>query len=71
MLVDGVAREATISGLTPSTQYFVQVAAVNGIGTGPFIGTLFQTEGRSRLRAVGRVVKMGQPIFFLITRSLS
>ena len=51
-LVDGVAREATISGLTPSTQYFVQVAAVNDIGTGPFIGTLLQTEGRSRLKVI-------------------
>ena len=29
------ARQATISELTPSTQYTVSVAAVNGAGTGP------------------------------------
>ena len=32
---DGNARSATVSGLTPSTQYTVSVAAVNGAGTGP------------------------------------
>ena len=34
--VGGDDREATISGLTPSTQYIVQVAAVNSAGTGPY-----------------------------------
>ena len=33
--VDDV-REATISGLTPSTVYTVSVAAVNSRGTGPY-----------------------------------
>ncbi|CAI8050555.1 Receptor-type tyrosine-protein phosphatase delta, partial [Geodia barretti] len=33
--VDVDARRATISGLTPSTQYTVSVAAVNSAGTGP------------------------------------
>ena len=33
--VDIDARQATISGLTPSTQYTVSVAAVNSAGTGP------------------------------------
>ena len=28
-------RQATVSGLSPSTLYTVQVAAVNGAGTGP------------------------------------
>ena len=30
------ARQATVSGLSPSTLYTVQVAAVNGAGTGPY-----------------------------------
>ena len=33
--VDVDARQATISGLIPSTQYTVSVAAVNSAGTGP------------------------------------
>ena len=32
---DGNARSATVSGLTPNTQYTVSVAAVNSAGTGP------------------------------------
>ena len=36
--VDGSAREATVSGLNPSTEYTVTVAAVNSAGTGPFSG---------------------------------
>ena len=34
--VGGDARQATISGLTPSTEYSVQVAAVNNAGTGSY-----------------------------------
>ena len=30
------AIEAMLSGLTPSTEYIVQVAAVNSAGTGPY-----------------------------------
>ena len=36
MDVAGDTREATFSGLSPSTWYTVQVAAVNGPGTGPY-----------------------------------
>ena len=44
--VGGDDREATISGLTPSTQYIVQVAAVNSAGTGPYSPiALYGTEG--------------------------
>ena len=32
----GSARRGTVSGLNPSTEYFVLVAAVNSAGTGPF-----------------------------------
>ena len=32
----GDDRQATVSGLTPSSQYIVQVAAVNSAGTGPY-----------------------------------
>ena len=35
VVVDDV-REATISGLTPSTEYIVSVAAVNSQNTGPY-----------------------------------
>ena len=44
--VGGDDREVTISGLTPSTQYIVQVAAVNSAGTGPYSPiVLYGTEG--------------------------
>ena len=43
--VPGDTREATITGLSPSTQYTVQVAAVNSAGTGPFRGTNIMTSG--------------------------
>ena len=40
------AREATMSGLTPSTEYIVQVAAVNSAGTGPYSHiTVYKTKG--------------------------
>ena len=32
----GSVTEATISGLTPSTNYSIEVAAVNNIGTGVY-----------------------------------
>ena len=38
-------REATISGLNPSTQYSVAVAAINSAGTGPFNGIIVETAG--------------------------
>ena len=44
--VGGDVLEATVTGLTPSTTYIVQVAAVNSVGTGPFNNTIyFHTEG--------------------------
>ena len=40
-------REATIPGLSPSTWYTVQVAAVNGAGTGPYsTGISIMTRGK-------------------------
>ena len=45
--VSGGARQATISGLSPSTSYSVQVAAVNGVGTGPYSsGISVRTSGK-------------------------
>ena len=39
-------RESTISELMPSTEYTVQVAAVNSIGRGPFSnGRVYLTNG--------------------------
>ena len=44
--VDDV-REATISGLTPSTEYTVSVAAVNSQDTGPYSDGIVQsTNGK-------------------------
>ena len=43
--VDVANRQATISELTPSTQYTVSVAAVNGAGTGPVRGISIETTG--------------------------
>ena len=43
--ISGGTREATISGLSSSTWYTVQVAAVNGAGTGPFRGVFITTSG--------------------------
>ena len=43
--VDVDARQATISGLTPSTQYTVSVAAVNSAGTGPPTTLSVETPG--------------------------
>ena len=45
------ARQATISGLTPSTQYTVSVAAVNSVGTGPVTTLPVETEGE-RLKSI-------------------
>ena len=42
------ARRVTISGLSPSTVYTVQVAAVNGAGTGPYsFGISVRTSGKT------------------------
>ena len=47
--VGGDAGQATISGLSPSTSYSVQVAAVNGAGTGPYSsGISVRTSGEFR-----------------------
>ena len=42
---DGDARSATVSGLEPSTQYTVLVAAVNRIHTGPAVSIMVETGG--------------------------
>ena len=40
------AKSATVSGLSPSTLYTVQVAAVNGAGTGQYsTGISIRTNG--------------------------
>ena len=44
---DGSSREATVSGLTPSTEYTVTVAAVNSAGTGPIRSIAIETPGES------------------------
>ena len=41
--VDGSARRGTVSGLTPSTEYTVTVAAVNSADYGPFSGDISMT----------------------------
>ena len=44
-VVGGGARQATIYGLSPSTPYSVQVAAMNAAGTGPYSGVYARTNG--------------------------
>ena len=42
----GDTRQTTISGLTPSTDYTIEVAAVNNAGTGPYSsGMVERTPG--------------------------
>ena len=43
--VDVGSRQGTLSGLTPSTQYTVSVAAVNSAGTGPSATLPVETPG--------------------------
>ena len=43
---ESATREATLSGLSPSTLYIVQVAAVNGAGIGPYRSIYIRTEGK-------------------------
>ena len=38
----GDTRQTTISGLTPSTDYTIEVAAVNSVGTGPYSNGIVQ-----------------------------
>ena len=42
---DGSSREATVSGLTPSTEYIVTLQAVNSADSGPFSGIPIETAG--------------------------
>ena len=43
--VNGDARSVTVSGLEPSTQYTVLVAASNGAGAGPVTSINIETGG--------------------------
>ena len=55
------ARQATISGLSPSTLYTVQVAAVNGAGTGPYsTGINIRTSG-SYVNLVCEILGVNKP----------
>ena len=49
---DGSAREATVSGLNPSTEYIVTLQAVNSAGTGPFSGIPLTTAGQCEAQYV-------------------
>ena len=44
---DGSAREATVSGLNPSTAYTVSLQAVNSAGSGPIRSIAIETPGES------------------------
>ena len=44
---DGSAREATVSGLTPSTEYIVSLQAVNSADSGPIRSIAIETTGES------------------------
>ena len=44
---DGSAREATLSGLTPATEYTVTLQAVNSADSGPIRSIAIETPGES------------------------
>ena len=44
-VLGGSATEATISGLMPSTNYSIQVAAANNAGTGPYSNSVSGDTG--------------------------
>ena len=44
---DGSAREATVSGLTPTTAYIVSLQAVNSADSGPIRSIAIETPGES------------------------
>ena len=44
---DGSAREATVSGLTPSTEYTVSLQSVNSADSGPIRSIAIETAGES------------------------
>ena len=44
---DGSAREATVPGLNPSTEYTVSLQPVNSAGSGPIRSIAIETPGRS------------------------
>ena len=64
--VGGDAEQTTISGLSPSTWYTVQVAAVNGAGTGAYSGVLSVRTGGK----LGRT-KQGEIICVVIVTRVS
>ena len=50
--VNGSETDATFTGLTPLTQYIVQVAAVNSAGSGPFSPiSVYSTKGYTNIEA--------------------
>ena len=44
----GSVTETTISGLTPSTTYSIEVAAVNNVSTGKYSGPVIVETPRSK-----------------------
>ena len=38
----GSTRQTTIAELTPSTEYIIEVAAVNNVGSGPYSDSISQ-----------------------------
>ena len=54
----GGTRQTTISGLTPSTDYTIQVAAINDAGTGPYSNGMVQ-------RTAGQWMMTVRVLYFL------
>ena len=52
----GGSTQIIISGLTPSTNYSIEVAAVNSVGTGVYSNVIFHlTQGRSSHKLVASI----------------
>ena len=70
VVVNGSEMEATLTGLTPSTQYIVQVAAVNSAGSGPFSPiSVYTTKGNTNIQA--NSYRLTILSFFFFSLSLS
>ena len=52
----GGSTQIIISGLTPSTNYSIEIAAVNSVGTGVYSNVIFHlTQGRSSHKLVASI----------------
>ena len=60
----GEATQTIISGLTPSTNYSIEVAAVNSVGTGVYSNLIFHlTQGTSSHKRLASITESANLLF--------